>query len=83
LWSPDAKGYRDMAQAAFTKPESMTWVASAMAVTGERNKALDYLEKAVSDQEIEVVLCIRYPSFDPIRSDPRYARIMSRLGLPE
>ena len=82
-WSPDAKGYRDIAQAAFTQPESMTWVALAMAVTGERNKALDYLEKAVSNQEIEVVLCIRYPSFDPIRSDPRYARIMSQLGLPE
>jgi eukaryotic-like serine/threonine-protein kinase len=82
-WSPDAKGYRDMAQAAFTQPESMTWVALAMAVTGERNKALDYLEKAVSNQEIEVVLCIRYPSFDPIRPDPRYARIMSQLGLPE
>ena len=82
-WSPDAKGYRDLAQAAFSKPDSMTWVALAMSVTGERSKALDYLEKAMSNQEIEVVLCIRYPSFDPIRPDPRYAAIMRRLGLPE
>jgi predicted Zn-dependent protease len=82
-WTPDAKGYRDLAQAAFSKPDSMTWIALAMSVTGERSKALDYLEKAMSAQEIEVVLCIRYPSFDPIRSDPRYAAIMRRLGLPE
>ena len=82
-WSPDAKGYRELAQAAFSKPESMTWVALAMAVTGERNKAFEYLDKALDAEEIEVVLCIRFPSFDPIRSDPRYAAIMRRLGLPE
>jgi tetratricopeptide (TPR) repeat protein len=82
-WSLDAKGFRDMAQAAFTKPESMTWVALAMAVTGERDKAFEYLDKALSAQEIELVLSIRYPSFDPIRSDPRYAAIMRRRGSPE
>jgi hypothetical protein len=52
-------------------------------VTGEPTRALDYLEKALSNQEIEVVLDIRFPSFDPIRSDPRYKVVMSRLGLPE
>ena len=82
-WSPDAKGYRELAQAAFSKPESMTWVAMAMAVTGERDRAFEYLNKALDAEEIEVALCIRYPSFDPIRSDPRYAAIMRRLGLPE
>jgi hypothetical protein len=55
----------------------------ALSVTGDRNRALDYLEKALSGQEIEVVLCIRYPSFDPIRSDPRYKALVGRLGLPE
>ena len=82
-WSGDAKGYRDLALAAFNKPDQNAWVALALSVTGERNKALDYLEKALSNQEIEVVLCIRYPTLDPIRSDPRYAAMMRRLGLPE
>ena len=81
--SPDAKGYRDLVQAAFSKPDSMTWVAMAMAVTGERNKAFDYLDKALSTQEIELVLCLRYPALDPIRSDPRYKALVARLGLPE
>jgi eukaryotic-like serine/threonine-protein kinase len=82
-WSPDAKGYRAVALSAFDKPEQNTWAAAALSVTGEREKALDYLEKAVAAREIELVLCIRYPSFDPIRSDPRYAQIMRQVGLPQ
>ena len=82
-WSPDAKGYRELFQTEFDKPESMTWVAMAMAVTGERDKAFEYLNKAFADNEIELVLCIRYPTLDPIRSDPRYADLMRRLNLPE
>jgi serine/threonine protein kinase/tetratricopeptide (TPR) repeat protein len=82
-WSGDAKGYRDLALAAFNNPEETTWAALALSVTGDRTRALDYLEKAFSDQEIEVVLCIRYPSFDPIRSEPRFKAVVARLGLPE
>jgi serine/threonine protein kinase/tetratricopeptide (TPR) repeat protein len=82
-WTPDAKGYRDLTLAAFNKPDENTWVALALSVTGDRNRALDYLEKAFSDQEIEIVLCIRYPSFDPIRADPRFKALMGQLGLPE
>jgi hypothetical protein len=55
----------------------------ALSATGDRNKAFEHLEKALADQEIELVLCIRFPSFDPIRSDRRYADMMQRLGLPE
>ena len=61
----------------------MTWLALAASASGDRNKALDSLEKALANQEIELVLCIRYPVLDPIRSDPRYAAIMRQLGLPE
>jgi hypothetical protein len=82
-WSGDAKGFHDLALQAFTQPDQITWAALALSVTGDRNRALDYLEKAASDKEIEVVLCIRYPSFDPIRSDPRYKALVGRLGLPE
>jgi tetratricopeptide (TPR) repeat protein len=82
-WTPDAKGFRDLALNAFNQPDQTTWVALALSVTGERNRALDYLEKALASGEIEVVLCIRYPSFDPIRSDPRYKAVVARMGLPE
>jgi eukaryotic-like serine/threonine-protein kinase len=82
-WSGDAKGYRELALTAFDQPEQTTWAALALSDTGKPNEALDYLEKALSNQEIEVVLCIRYPSFDPIRSNPRYKVLMERLGLSE
>jgi len=82
-WTPDAKGYRDLAQAGLSSPDSATWMALAVAPTGDRNKTFDYLDKALSDKEIELVLCIRYPTLDPIRSDRRYAAMMHRLGLPE
>ena len=82
-WSPDAKGYRELSEKAFDKTESKTWVATAMAVTGERDKAFEYLDKAYADREIELVLGIRRPTLDPIRSDARFADLMRRLGLPE
>ena len=82
-WSGDAKGFRDLAVSTLNQPEQTTWAALALSVTGEPSRALDDLEKAVSNQEIEVVLCLRYPSFDPIRSDPRYKALVGRLSLPE
>jgi hypothetical protein len=30
-----------------------------------------------------VILCFRYPSFDPIRTDPRFKAVVGQLGLPE
>jgi tetratricopeptide (TPR) repeat protein len=82
-WSGDAKGFHDLALQAFNQPEQMTWTALALSVTGDRNRALDFLEKAQSSHEIEVILCFRYPSFDPIRTDPRFKAVVGQLGLPE
>jgi serine/threonine-protein kinase len=82
-WSGDAKGFRDLALPAFDQPDQLTWAALALSVTGDRKLALDFLERAVSNHEIEVVLCIRYPSFDPIRNDPRFKAVVGQMGLPE
>jgi len=83
-WSRDAKGFRELAEAAFSgRTEVTMWLALVAASIGDRNKAFEYLERAFANQEIELVLCIRYPSLDPIRSDPRYADLMRRMGLPK
>ena len=83
-WTPDAKGYRELGQAEFSnRTESATWLALTTAPSGDRNKVFEYLEKAYANQEIELLLCIRYPTLDLIRSDPRYANLMRRIGLPE
>jgi hypothetical protein len=53
------------------------------ALAGDRNKAFEYLEKAYSEQDSELGACIRFPAFDVLKSDPRWAPFMRRLGLPE
>jgi len=79
--SPDLQGYIKM----ITTPGSIgppTNVAVSYALAGDRNKALEYLEKAYAEQDSELMACIRFPAFDLLHSDPRYADFMRRLGLP-
>jgi eukaryotic-like serine/threonine-protein kinase len=81
-WSADAQGYLQASLAGLPKEEWSAARAIAFAVAGDREKSFEYLEKAYSGQDIELLLAIRYPAFDPMRSDPRYADLMRRLGLP-
>jgi eukaryotic-like serine/threonine-protein kinase len=81
--SGDAKGYQQLAQAGVAEGFSTTWLGLAMAATGEPEKALDALEKAYANNEIELVLCIRYPVLDSIRTTVRYKALMRKMNLPE
>jgi predicted Zn-dependent protease len=82
-WSPDARGYGDLALAGSANQDWTTAIAAAYALRGDRDKAFQYLEKAFAGEDIELIIGIRYPAFDAIRSDPRFADLMRRLGLPE
>ena len=78
---PDAKGY--IAVTLASKEDSMSVVAAAYGYAKDREKTFEYLEKAYSEADEELLLSIRLPAFDFIRSDPRYADLMRRVGLPE
>jgi tetratricopeptide (TPR) repeat protein len=80
--SADAKGYLDLTMGMEDSDRSAA-VALAATVAGDRDQAFEYLEKAYSDGDGELVITIRIPALDPLRSDPRYADLMRRLGLPE
>jgi eukaryotic-like serine/threonine-protein kinase len=82
-WSPDAKGYIDAALSKQPKEEWYSVVALAYAAGGNREKAIEYLEKAYAAQTSELILTIRCPAFDLLKNDPRYADLMRRVGLPE
>ena len=58
-------------------------VAVASALAGNRDQAFEYLEKAYSDGDSELLFVIRFPALDQLRSDPRFKDLMRRLGLPE
>jgi len=41
------------------------------------------LEKARAEQDSELMACIRFPAFDLLHSDTRYAGFMRKLDLPQ
>jgi eukaryotic-like serine/threonine-protein kinase len=84
-FSPDAKGYVALCRASelFDKNDWFSAIAVAYGYANDRENALAYLEKAYSLADEEILLSIRLPAFDFIRSDPRYAEVMRRMGLPE
>ena len=61
----------------------MAAIAVGFAVSGDRNKTFEYLDKALPNQDDELIFSMRSPAFDSTRSDPRYAELMRHLGLPE
>lgn len=58
-----------------------SYVASVFAVTRQIDEAFRWLEKAWDSQDVFLPMLAAYPAFDPLRSDPRYARFIDRLGL--
>jgi DNA-binding winged helix-turn-helix (wHTH) protein/TolB-like protein/Tfp pilus assembly protein PilF len=49
---------------------------------GERDQAFAWLEKAYQERHQYMTLIGVEPLFDPLRSDPRFANLMRRIGLP-
>jgi eukaryotic-like serine/threonine-protein kinase len=80
--SEDAKGYLQLTLRLEGSDRS-TAAAVAAALAGNRDMAFEYLEKAYSDGDNELLIAIRYPALDSLRSDSRFANLMRRLGLPE
>lgn len=83
-WNSDASGYSKLAIASSGQGvNNLSAVVVGLVLAGDRDKALHYLENACSDHDTELILFIRYPALDAIRSDPRYADLMRRIGLPQ
>ena len=80
--SPDAKGYLQL-NLQMPRTDKSTLVAMAATLLGDRDQAFQYLDKAYANGDGELLIDIRYPAFDPLRSDPRYKDLMRRLELPE
>jgi hypothetical protein len=57
-------------------------VAQAYARLGERNVAFDWLERAYSERDDDMVFLNSDPVWDPLRSAPRFKDLVRRVGLP-
>jgi tetratricopeptide (TPR) repeat protein len=50
---------------------------------GDQKRALDWLEEAVNDRSAGILYIKPSPTFDPLRSDPRFIDVLRRMGLPQ
>jgi len=58
-------------------------IASNFAISGDKDNAFLWLEKAASERSAFFQYLKVDPSYDPIRSDPRFAALLKRMGLPQ
>lgn len=56
-------------------------VAIAYIGIGERERAIELLEKAYDERLWEMAMLKTNPVFDPLRSDPRFESLVQRVGL--
>jgi hypothetical protein len=50
---------------------------------GKREEALQTLEKAYQMRDSRLILWLpAYEEFDPLRSDPRFQKILHGVGIP-
>jgi DNA-binding winged helix-turn-helix (wHTH) protein/TolB-like protein/Flp pilus assembly protein TadD len=76
------KGYLDYRfPGTTTSPENFYLYAMKHAMTGEREKALDYLEKSTDAHMFLSAFLKAEPVFEQLRSEPRYQKILRKMGL--
>ena len=59
------------------------WMASGYAFLGEKDRAFALLEKAYAEKERLFANIKCAVDFDSLRTDPRYAGLLKRMGLPQ
>jgi TolB-like protein/Tfp pilus assembly protein PilF len=59
------------------------WIAGTYAFLGEKDRAFTWLEKAYGEKSGFLSYIKSHPNFDSLRSDPRYADLLKRMGLPQ
>jgi len=59
------------------------WIAGSYALLGEKDRAFRWLEKAYAEKSGGLPYIKPSLAYDSLRSDPRYADLLKRMGLPQ
>ena len=71
--------------ARYGKPDGVAALslAAVYLYAGDRDRALEWLEKSYEERDPNLPFIGRGPKWDPLRSDPRFQDLLRRIGLPQ
>jgi TolB-like protein/tetratricopeptide (TPR) repeat protein len=75
------KALDDLQHLAQSRYVSSLYFAAVYTGLGENRTALDWLDRAYSERNDRLVYLGSEPMADPLRSDPRFARLLARIGV--
>jgi tetratricopeptide (TPR) repeat protein len=75
-----AKELEERAKQRYVSPVAIARIYSGL---GERERVFEWLRKGYEDRSDHLLTLGVDPSFDGIRSDPRFADLLRRVGLPQ
>jgi tetratricopeptide (TPR) repeat protein len=70
---------KERSQQTYVQPMAMAMIHTGL---GNRNEAFDWLGRAFEDRSAGLVYLRVDPVFEPIATDPRFAELIRRVGLP-
>ena len=65
-----------------SKHVSATTIAAIYGALGDKDQAFAFLNKAFDERDFVLITLKVEPMLDPLRSDPRFAELTRRIGLP-
>jgi hypothetical protein len=72
-------GLKELANGRYVSPFNLALIYGAL---GDKNHALEWLEKADEQRSPSLKLLNLSPAFRNIRSEPRFVELVNRAGLP-
>jgi TolB-like protein/DNA-binding winged helix-turn-helix (wHTH) protein/Flp pilus assembly protein TadD len=72
---------RHLLQAMQREPVAAVYVAGAYVGLGDRDQSIAWLERAYAEHPSEIISLKVEPAWDPLRDDPRFQRLLERMGL--
>jgi hypothetical protein len=60
----------------------MNFIAALYVALGQKERALELLEKDAREGERSLWIDFRRPAFNPIRNDPRFVSLLKQMRLP-
>jgi serine/threonine-protein kinase len=78
-WKRTLENYRESAKSNYVPP---VLVAQARVRVGDKERALEWLEKGFEERDDLMINLRVEPVFDGLHSDPRFEDLVRRVGIP-